>query len=239
MTNFFYFKPLAITLHVFVALCAVPAYSQTANSNTSDTVVVSAGVLKVDTALQETPQSVSVITQKELETRAPQKLDEALRYTSGVTAQPYGADNDTDWFKIRGFDAATYLDNSRLFRDGYYTWLLEPYGFEQIEVVKGASAVLFGESTPGGAVNVVTKKPVFTPKGEFFLEAGNNDQRGFGFDVAGHASDDGDIRYRIVGLMKQADGELDKTDNKRIYLAPSLAMALSDDTMLTLGNVSA
>ena len=88
MTNFFYFKPLAITLHVFVALCAVPAYSQTANSNTSDTVVVSAGVLKVDTALQETPQSVSVITQKELETRAPQKLDEALRYTSGVTAQP-------------------------------------------------------------------------------------------------------------------------------------------------------
>ncbi|WP_341265849.1 TonB-dependent siderophore receptor [Morganella morganii] len=234
MANFFYFKPSAITLHVFVALCAVPAYSQTANSNTSDTVVVSAGVLKVDTALQETPQSVSVITQKELETRAPQKLDEALRYTSGVTAQPYGADNDTDWFKIRGFDAATYLDNSRLFRDGYYTWLLEPYGFEQIEVVKGASAVLFGESTPGGAVNVVTKKPLFTPKGEFFLEAGNNDQRGFGFDVAGHASDDGDIRYRVVGLMKQADGELDKTDNKRIYLAPSIAMALSDDTMLTL-----
>ncbi len=53
MTNFFYFKPLAITLHVFVALCAVPAYSQTANSNTSDTVVVSAGVLKVDTAYRK------------------------------------------------------------------------------------------------------------------------------------------------------------------------------------------
>ncbi|NHX33297.1 TonB-dependent receptor plug domain-containing protein, partial [Escherichia coli] len=115
--------------------------------------------LKVNTALQETPKSVSIITEQDLTIHAPQKIDEALRYTSGVVAQPYGADNDTDWFKVRGFDAATYIDNSRLYRDGYYTWLLEPYGLESIEVVKGSSAVLFGESTPGGAVNLVTKKP--------------------------------------------------------------------------------
>ncbi|MGJ3352136.1 TonB-dependent siderophore receptor [Providencia sp. Je.9.19] len=210
------------------------AFAETPNSEKSDTLVVSAQALKVNTSLQETPKSVSVITQEELETRAPQKLDEALRYTSGVVSQPYGADNDTDWFKVRGFDAATYLDNSRLFRDGYYTWLLEPYGFERIEVVKGASAVLFGESTPGGAVNVVTKKPLFTPKGEVFLETGNNDQRGFGLDVAGNANDEGNVRYRLVGTMKKSDGELKGTDNERVYIAPSLAIDISDDTMLTL-----
>lgn len=210
------------------------AFAKTPNSEKSDTLVVSAQALKVNTSLQETPKSVSVITQEELETRAPQKLDEALRYTSGVVSQPYGADNDTDWFKVRGFDAATYLDNSRLFRDGYYTWLLEPYGFERIEVVKGASAVLFGESTPGGAVNVVTKKPLFTPKGEVFLETGNNDQRGFGLDVAGNANEEGNVRYRLVGTMKKSDGELKHTDNERIYIAPSLAIDISDDTMLTL-----
>ena len=210
------------------------AFAETPNSEKSDTLVVSAQALKVNTSLQETPKSVSVITQEELETRAPQKLDEALRYTSGVVSQPYGADNDTDWFKVRGFDAATYLDNSRLFRDGYYTWLLEPYGFERIEVVKGASAVLFGESTPGGAVNVVTKKPLFTPKGEVFLETGNNDQRGFGLDVAGNANEEGNVRYRLVGTMKKSDGELKGTDNERVYIAPSLAIDISDDTMLTL-----
>ncbi|MGO2305161.1 MAG: TonB-dependent siderophore receptor [Providencia sp.] len=210
------------------------AFAESPNSEKSDTLVVSAQALKVNTSLQETPKSVSVITQEELETRAPQKLDEALRYTSGVVSQPYGADNDTDWFKVRGFDAATYLDNSRLFRDGYYTWLLEPYGFERIEVVKGASAVLFGESTPGGAVNVVTKKPLFTPKGEVFLETGNNDQRGFGLDVAGNANDEGNVRYRLVGTMKKSDGELKGTDNERVYIAPSLAIDISDDTMLTL-----
>ena len=233
-----YFKhhppTIALLSTITATLPISSAFAKTENNEVPDTLVVSAQALKVNTSLQETPKSVSIISQQELETRAPQKLDEALRYTSGVVAQPFGADNDTDWFKIRGFDAATYLDNSRLFRDGYYTWLLEPYGFERIEVVKGASAVLFGESTPGGAVNVVTKKPLFTPKGEVFLEAGNNDQRGFGFDVTGNANDEGNVRYRLVGTMKKGDGELKHTDNERIYLAPSLAIDLSDDTMLTL-----
>ncbi|OAT39318.1 ferrichrome-iron receptor [Proteus myxofaciens ATCC 19692] len=206
---------------------------ETAKNEQIEKLTVSAQALKVDTSLQETPKSVSIVTQKDLETHAPQKLDEALRYTSGVVSQPYGADNDTDWLRVRGFEAATYLDNSRLFRDGYYTWLLEPYGFEQIEVVKGSSAVLFGESTPGGAINIVQKKPTFNSKNEVFLEAGNNDQRGVGFDLSTGKIEDSRVRYRLVGLMKKSDGELSHTDNKRIYLAPSMAINLTDDTMLT------
>lgn len=210
------------------------ALANESSSDKHDSLVVSAQALKVNTALQETPKSVSIITEQDLELHAPQKIDEALRYTSGVVAQPYGADNDTDWFKVRGFDAATYLDNSRLYRDGYYTWLLEPYGLESIEVVKGASAVLFGESTPGGAINLVTKKPSANAKNEIFLEAGNNDHQALGFDLSTQSGIDGAARYRLVGLMKKADGELKGTDNKRIYLAPSAAFDLSDSTMLTL-----
>ena len=114
-----------------------------------ESVTVTAEALKVDTPTKETPRSVSVISEEDLRKRAPQKLDEALRYTAGVTAQPYGSDNDTDWFKVRGFDAATYLDGNRLFRDGYYTWLIEPYGLQSVEVLKGPAGILFGESAPG------------------------------------------------------------------------------------------
>lgn len=224
-----------------VTICTISAFfvhnqaiANDQNSDKHDSLVVSAQALKVNTALQETPKSVSIITQQDLELHAPQKIDEALRYTSGVVAQPYGADNDTDWFKVRGFDAATYLDNSRLYRDGYYTWLLEPYGLESIEVVKGSSAVLFGESTPGGAVNLVTKKPSPNAKNEIFLEAGNNDHQGLGFDLSTQSGNTDLARYRLVGLMKKSDGELKGTDNKRIYLAPSAAFDLSDNTMLTL-----
>ncbi|MEE3877392.1 TonB-dependent siderophore receptor [Vibrio sp. YYF0003] len=204
------------------------------DSTEMETITVTAQALKVETPAKETPRSVSIISEDELRVRAPQKLDEALRYTSGVTSQPYGADNDTDWFKVRGFDAATYLNGNRLFRDGYYTWLVEPYGLESVEVVKGPSAILFGESAPGGVVNAVQKKPTFTPQGEVKVEVGNNNHQSIGFDIADEANDSGTMRYRLVGLMTSQDGELDDTENERFYIAPSLEIDVSDRTMLTL-----
>lgn len=199
-----------------------------------ESVTVTAEALKVDTPTKETPRSVSVISEEDLRKRAPQKLDEALRYTAGVTAQPYGSDNDTDWFKVRGFDAATYLDGNRLFRDGYYTWLIEPYGLQSVEVLKGPAGILFGESAPGGVVNAVQKKPTFTPQGEVRLELGNNSHQSIGFDIADNANEDGTVRYRLVGLVKSADGELNGTENERLYLAPSVEIDVSERTVLTL-----
>ena len=204
------------------------------DSTEMETITVTAQALKVETPAKETPRSVSIVSEDELRVRAPKKLDEALRYTSGVTSQPYGSDNDTDWFKVRGFDAATYLNGNRLFRDGYYTWLVEPYGLESVEVVKGPSAILFGESAPGGVVNAVQKKPTFTPQGEVKVEVGNNNHQSVGFDIADEANDSGTMRYRLVGLMSSQDGELDDTENERFYIAPSLEIDVSDRTMLTL-----
>ncbi|MEX3070368.1 TonB-dependent siderophore receptor [Vibrio alginolyticus] len=219
-----------------IAPAAVVSFMAQAQDDVTEmeTITVTAQALKVETPAAETPRSVSIISEEELRVRAPQKLDEALRYTSGVTAQPYGADNDTDWFKVRGFNAATYLNGNRLFRDGYYTWLIEPYGLESVEVVKGPSAILFGESAPGGVVNAVQKKPTFTPQGEVKIEVGTNNRQSVGFDIADEANDTGTMRYRLVGLMTSQDGELDNTENERFYIAPSLELDISDRTMLTI-----
>ncbi|MEA5240255.1 TonB-dependent siderophore receptor [Vibrio parahaemolyticus] len=226
-------KAMVCAIAPTVAVVALSANAQD-DVTAMETITVTAQALKVETPAAETPRSVSIISEDELRVRAPQKLDEALRYTSGVTAQPYGADNDTDWFKVRGFDAATYLNGNRLFRDGYYTWLVEPYGLESVEVVKGPSAILFGESAPGGIVNAVQKKPTLTPQGEVKVEVGNNQHQSVGFDIADEANDDGTIRYRLVGLMTSQDGELDGTNNERFYLAPSVEFDISDRTMLTV-----
>lgn len=197
-------------------------------------IVVTASALKVDVPTQETPKSVSIITNEIMETHVPLKLDEALRYTAGITSQPYGSDNDADWFKVRGFNAATYLDGGRLFKDGYYLWLIEPYGLEQIEVVKGPSSILFGESPPGGVINAVLKKPSKRSGGEVRIQAGTNSHRSGAFDIYDSLNDDNSIRFRLVGLAKEEDGELEGAENKRYYLAPSIAMDLSDRTNLTL-----
>ncbi|MDX5378319.1 MAG: TonB-dependent receptor plug domain-containing protein, partial [Halomonas sp.] len=105
----------------------------------TDTLVVVGAALKVASPLVETPRPVSLVEREELDTRNVQQLDEAFRYRAGVLAGHYGSDNDTDWLKVRGFNHSTYQDGLRIYREGFYQWLPEPYGLERVEVFKGPS----------------------------------------------------------------------------------------------------
>lgn len=104
---------------------------------------------KTATQITEIPQSVSVVGREELDDRAVvNKVDEALRYTPGVLSAPFGTDPDTDWFFIRGFDAAQtglFLDGLPLFSFGFGNFQIDPFMLERIEVLKGpASASMAG-----------------------------------------------------------------------------------------------
>jgi len=210
------------------------AWAQDDAAPASDTVVVTETALKVDVPLAETPRSVSSVQREELETRNVQQLDETFRYRAGVLAGMYGSDNNTDWFKVRGFDQSTYMNGLRLFSPGYYQWTPEPYGLDHVDVFKGPASILYGEAYSGGIINAVSKRPTAEKRGEIEIQAGNRNHRQFGIDTSGPVTESGDVRYRFVGLYKERDGDLDDTDNERVYLAPSLEWKISDDTQLTL-----
>jgi iron complex outermembrane receptor protein len=133
---------------------------------------------------------------------------------------------------MRGFDSATYLNGNRLFSTGYYVWTLEPFGLESVEALKGPASILYGEAPPGGVINAVSKRPTDKPQGLLDLQVGNRDHRQIGLDVSDVISDS--ARFRLVAMANERDGVLDGTDNRRYYLAPSLALDLSDKTQLTL-----
>src|SRR5699024_3913609 len=105
---------------------------------------------KVEAPVAETPRPVSVVTQDELAERDVQNLDSAFRYRSGVLSGLYGADNNTDWLKIRGFNAAMYQDGMRIYQTGYYHWMSEPFGLGKVELLKGPASILYGQVSPGG-----------------------------------------------------------------------------------------
>lgn len=68
-----------------------------------------------------------------------------------MVSQPYGDDNNTDWFFLRGFSAenSTYQDGLRLFRTGgYFWWMNEPFGIERVDLLKGPASILYGERLP-------------------------------------------------------------------------------------------
>ena len=196
--------------------------------------VVTGTALKVEAPLVETPRPASVVQREELEERNVQSLDETFRYRAGVLSGMYGADNDADWFKVRGFDQSTYQDGLRIYREGFYDWLPEPFGLERVELLKGPASILYGEAPPGGVINAISKRPTEEQQGLVELQVGNRDYRQIGVDNSGSLNDDGSIRYRLVGLYDERDGDLDYTHNERYYLAPSLEVDLTDDTTITV-----
>ncbi len=202
-------------------------------SQAAETITVTAQALKIETPNQEVEKTVTVVDRSEIEARDVQKVDEAFRYTPSVVS-PYGADNDTDWLLVRGFEPSTYLDGNRLYKEGFWGWTAETYGLESIELVKGPNSVLYGEAYPGGVVNLVQKKPTDAPQKSMTLSLGNKNYRNFGIDISDWATEDGSQRYRLVAKVDQKDGELNGTDSQRVYLAPSYTIDLSEATTVTL-----
>lgn len=192
---------------------------------------------KADTPINEIPQAVSVIGTEELSDRGVvNKVDEALRYTAGVMAQPFGVDGDTDWIYIRGFDATqtgAFLDGLSLYSYGFGGFQTDPFTLERIEVLKGPASVLYGGANPGGLVNMVSKRPL--DEKHAYTEIGiNSDGNAFvGLD-ASDINSDGTISYRFTGKVAGGDQAGDYTEDLRGVFMPQITFAPDDGTKLNL-----
>ncbi|MDD2058566.1 TonB-dependent siderophore receptor [Pseudomonas sp. GD03860] len=193
---------------------------------------------KTDTPIIETPYSVSVVTREQIKAQQPKTVSQALRYTPGINAELAGPQFVTDQMTIRGFQQGT----GRMLRDGTRTFLPdflgwdapEPYGLERIEVLRGASSVLYGASDPGGQINLVSKRPTTEPLHEVQLQMGNHDYKQGAFDLGDALDEEGIWSYRLTGLFREADAQADHITNRREYLAPAISYRPSANTELTV-----
>ncbi len=193
---------------------------------------------KGDTPVIETPQAISVVTQKLLRDQKPISLNEALRYTPGVRAEPFGFETRFANLRIRGFNANTtgLFQDGLQFRNpgfaiGYY---LEPYSAERIEIPRGPASVLYGQGNPGGIINFVSKKPTQKPLHEVMFEPGNFDYYQAKFDVSDKVGGNEKVKYRLTGLFRDANTQVDTVPNNRIFIAPALTWQPTENTTLTI-----
>lgn len=105
---------------------------------------------KTDTPIIETPQSISVITADQMDSRAAGSLGESFRYTPGIIAEQWGTDQRGYGIKIRGFDAndnSFYKDGLQLQGTNYVSLMtLDTYGAERLELLRGPASVLYGQN---------------------------------------------------------------------------------------------
>lgn len=197
-------------------------------------------VSKTDASIMETPQAINVIPAEQLADQDVQTLSDAVRYTPGVTSGFEGAgDTRRDPINIRGFETMQYLDGL-LVPGGTVTYGLtkpEPYGLERIEILKGPASVLYGQSAPGGLINMVSKRPTEEARGEVVLEgglgSGSFEKLQGQFDVSGPMNADKTLLYRFIGMAREGNTMVDDQPDDRLYLAPSFTWKPTDDTTIT------
>lgn len=196
----------------------------------------SATATKTDTPILETPQSISVVTQDQITAQGVQSVNDALRYTPGISLLSFGANTFFDSLRLRGFDAPRFLDGLRLPNDAttFAVPRIEPYGLERLEVLKGPSSGLYGQSNPGGLINMVSKRPTETPHYDVLGTFGSFGRLQGAFDVGGPVDKNGEFLYRLVGLGRDSNTQTDFMTDNKIFFAPSLTWRPTADTSFTI-----
>jgi iron complex outermembrane receptor protein len=192
---------------------------------------------KSDIPLIETPQSITVITRGRMVAQEVNTVAEALRYTAGVQGEPNGFEPRLTFLRFRGFDNTTnglFKDGLQLRNPGFaVSYNLEPYGAEQLDVLRGPASFLYGQGSPGGLLNYVSKRPTQESIHELQFLAGNFDRYEGRFDFGGRLNDSNTFSYRLTGLFRESGTQIDNVFNDRVYIAPALTWRMAPGTSMT------
>ncbi len=202
---------------------------------------VSDSATKSSSDLATTPQSVSVITKKQMDDQNVQSVRQALNYSSGVLST---TDNTSryDSVFLRGFGGfgtttriADFLDGMKLPRgQAFGLPSIDASLLDHVDVLKGPSATLYGQSGPGGLINQVSRKPSSEASHEVRLEMGSHDRVQAGFTSQGALNEADTWQYSVSGIARKSDTEYDDVEEERQAVSPTIRWQPDENTELVL-----
>ena len=193
-----------------------------------------AGATKTDALSKDLPQSVRTLGAELLRDAGITKLSSALELASGIARQSdLGGLWDT--YAMRGFTGdpnfgSDYMVNGFAASRGY-NGLRDVAGTGSIEILKGPASALYGRGEPGGTVNILTKKPRFTPSYGVEASIGSHATRRVALELTGPLSET--LAYRLNAAHQAGDSFRDTLHSERTYLSPSFVWLAGEDTTLS------
>ncbi|GAA6169345.1 TonB-dependent siderophore receptor [Sessilibacter corallicola] len=184
-------------------------------------------------SLLDTARSIQVIPEQIILDQQSLELDDTLRNISGV--QPFKVVGGTgDSFILRGFRVnSIYQDGFRLAQEGRR---VQTPNVDHVEVVKGATALLYGQTEPGGVINVVTKRPEAVTRNFLSTNFDDEGQQYTFADFTGSFNEDETLLYRLVTSYEDTDTFREATSESNILrksFSPSLTWIISDVDQIT------
>ncbi|MEC4049181.1 TonB-dependent siderophore receptor [Flavobacterium sp. SUN046] len=238
-------------LSAFALLMSVSSFAQETKNNedlyaVNDTVKNKGGILKevivtTKTKNQPTvvrsgikpmdlPQSIQVITGAVIEQQQSVRLSDVVKNANGVyVGSARGGAQESFW--SRGYD----MTANNMFKNGFRFnggSIPEVASLDKVEILKGSSALLYGNVAPGGILNMVTKSPLFKKGGEIGMQAGSYDFYKPSLDIYGPLNQS--IAYRFVGTYENSESFRNVVKKERYYVNPSFLFKLSEKSEIIL-----
>lgn len=186
--------------------------------------------------LKDLPQSVSIVSSEFMEDKQAYTTRDVVQDLAGVTTA-----SSYDDLIIRGFKSG-YETGIRLvngLRSGYSygnSYYRSPLtiNLESVSVLKGPGASLFGDITPGGTINMVTKKPLEQQKGSVNFSVGSFQTFRTNMDIGGPLDQEKKILYRFNAGYEDSKTFRDVNQQKNFMIAPSFTFKPFDGTQLDI-----
>ncbi len=189
---------------------------------------------KANIAPLDLPQMTGVVSSVVIANQQASRLGDVLRNVSGVSlTQQRGGVAET--FSARGYSIGVAGAGGNIFKNGVISNTMgfpEASTLESVEVLKGASSLLYGNVSGGLIINMVTKKPKFERGGEVSMRVGSYGLYKPIVDLYGPLAKN--LAFRVVGTYETAKSYRDVVKSNRVYVNPSLLYRLGQKTTLLL-----
>jgi iron complex outermembrane receptor protein len=188
---------------------------------------------RVAMAIQDIPQTVSVVTSDFMQDSMSLRMLDAAKYITPVVEStlPIGGDRYT----IRGFQVShEFIDGMVISGEDGYSMSLAPYNIDRVEIIKGPNAILVPGGAPGGQFNPITKSPIMKDQQSVTLELSQYFGDAISTDINRVISSEKGIAARIVAAFWDSKGYQMNSFRKGYEFAPSVSWQLSPTTKLTV-----
>lgn len=235
-------KNLSFTISSLL-IASVPLLAESKEKNQIDSVTVIAdksshyitegkpSLNRSNLNIEDMAKSVQVYSEEFISDSQVQNIQDIIKMSSN-TVYTGDTDGKSTNISMRGFSGVPILlDGLKITNQLAHP---EIFNFDAVEIQKGPDSLQYGSSSPGGIVNLVTKKPIKKFLGNMELEVNDNPSYSPRIDLGGSINESETLYFRFVSAFKHDEGWTNSnTDTNRVFISPSLSYDINDNHTLT------
>lgn len=191
-----------------------------------------AKILKNAIDEMDLPQSVSILNSKTLNQQQVANLSDILKNANGIYIM-----GNTGGYQEEIASRGYNISSTNTFKNGirfFNGMKIETSGIDKIELLKGNSAIEYGNVAPGGVMNIVTKKPKFDFGGEVSMTFGSFQNFKPQFDIYGSLNKKQSIAFRLNASTQKTNSFRKYLHSESFYINPSLIFKISKKSTILL-----